>query len=126
MPLLMLLLLGTVAFGVAFNQYLQLTGATSTGTRQLAISRGETTDPCNTAVTAIEAAAPTLSASKFTFAFVLNTTSYSGTSCSGAQTNLLAGQNIEVTVTYPCNVSFFNFRPTSGCTLRSQTQARVQ
>ena len=126
MPILLTVLFGIIVFGIAFNQYLELTGATSSGAEVLSISRGETTDPCNTAVEAVYGAAPNLTQSSMSFSFVLNTTSYSGTSCSGAQSNLVAGQNVAVTVTYPCNVRFMSFNPEPTCRLTSQTQARVQ
>jgi Flp pilus assembly protein TadG len=125
-PFLLTFLFGLIVFGIAFNQYLQLTGATSTATQLLSISRGQTTDPCSTTAQAVYNAAPGLSQGNFTFAFVINTTAYTGTTCSGAQTNLLAGQNVQVTVTYPCNVKFFRFNPAGNCKLTSQMEARVQ
>ena len=39
-PLLMLLALGTVQFGLTLNNYIRLTEAVRTGARQLAVSRG--------------------------------------------------------------------------------------
>ena len=125
-PVLLTLVFGMIVFGIAFNQYLELTGAASSGAQLLSISRGQTTDPCNTAAQAVYTAAPVLSQTNLTFSFVLNTTTYSGTSCAGAQSNLLAGQNAQVTVTYPCNLKFFGLNPAPNCTLTAQPAARVQ
>ena len=45
LPILLLVVTGILTFGLAFNNYLLLTEATSVGARTLAISRGATTDP---------------------------------------------------------------------------------
>ncbi len=50
LPVLLLVLTGILTFGLAFNNYVLLTEATSIGARTLAISRGATTDPCATAL----------------------------------------------------------------------------
>jgi hypothetical protein len=49
LPILLLLTTGIMVFGVAMNNYLQLTNAVSIGARNLAISAGITLDPCATA-----------------------------------------------------------------------------
>jgi Flp pilus assembly protein TadG len=132
MPLLLTLVFGVIVFGIALNNYLVLTNATSISAQLLSISRGQTTDPCNTAVQAFYPAAPNLTQSSLTFSLVLNGSSYSGTSCSssstttGAAGNLVAGQTAQLTVTYPCNLKFFGFKPASGCTLTAQVSEVVQ
>ena len=45
LPVLLLVVTGILTFGLAFNNYILLTEATSVGARTLAISRGGTTDP---------------------------------------------------------------------------------
>lgn len=113
LPMLLLLTTGTLVFGVAMNNYLQLNNAVSVGARTLAINGGMTLDPCATASTAIINAAPTLNASQLTFQFSLNGNAYSGTSCgssslsTGAAANLASGTTGTVTVTYPLNLSVF-------------------
>src|SRR5277367_5208719 len=79
LPVLLLILTGTFAFGIALNNYLMLTNATTLGAQQLAISRGQTLDPCATASAAVIAASPLLKSGSLTFAYVLNGVSYSGT-----------------------------------------------
>jgi len=126
LPILILLVLGIITFGVAINNYLALTDAVNTAARQIAISRSQTTDPCNTAATTIYAAAPNLTQASFTFSFVLNGTAYSGTSCTSGAANLVQGADAKVTATYPCNLTFFGHNYAPGCTLTAQTTELVQ
>jgi Flp pilus assembly protein TadG len=131
-PMLMLIVTAIFAFGIGLNNYLEMTNAVSIAGRQMAISRGQTTDPCAQAVTTIESAAPQLKPASLTFSFVLNGTPYSGTSCSssststGAAGNLVQGASAQVTVTYPCNLAVYgrNYAPT--CSLVAQTTELVQ
>jgi Flp pilus assembly protein TadG len=136
LPILLLTLMGIFTFGIAMNNYNELTESVNNGARLLAISRGLTSDPCATTVAAIYAAAPSLpqldSTGKlqlFTFSFVLNGTSYPNkTSCTAGVANLMQGQGhaAEVTVTYPCNLSVYgtNFAP--NCKLQAQTTELIQ
>jgi Flp pilus assembly protein TadG len=132
LPLLLLVVTGIFAFGVAFNNYLMLTDATSQGARILAFSRGQTLDPCATAVNAVYLGAPLLKQSNLTFAFVLNGVAYSGTTCNsassttGAAANLAQGKSAKVTVTYPCNLAYYLHASPTGCTLLAQTTELVQ
>jgi hypothetical protein len=104
---------GILVFGVAMNNYLQLTNAVSIGARAMSLNGGITLDPCAVAVNAIEAAAPALTPSKMTFSFTLNGNPESGTSCAASSvTNapasyLAAGTQASVTATYPLNLSIF-------------------
>jgi Flp pilus assembly protein TadG len=132
LPVLLLVVTGILTFGLAFNNYLLLTEATSVGARTLAISRGETTDPCATAATAVYAAAPLLVAADLSFTFVLNGTTYTGASCSsgssttGAAGNLKQGAYASVTVTYPCNLAVYGANYAPNCSLQSQISELVQ
>lgn len=132
LPILMLVVTCIYSFGIALNNYTELTNAVGVGARQLAISRQQTLDPCATASAVVEAAAPQLKTASLTFNFTLNGTAYSGTSCSsstnttGAAGNLVQGKPIVVTVTYPCNLGVYgkNFAP--SCTMSAQTTEIVQ
>ncbi|MGD1028398.1 TadE/TadG family type IV pilus assembly protein [Candidatus Binatus soli] len=131
LPLVLLVLVGTVTFGLAFNNYIALTYATTAGAQQLSISRGQTSDPCNTTVTAVEQAAPYLTPSNFTFKVALGsgnpftaTSTYTGTSCTSA--TLVQAQTAQVTVTYPCNLKILVFNPAPSCTLTAQTAVAIQ
>jgi Flp pilus assembly protein TadG len=132
LPVLLLVLTGILTFGLAFNNYLLLTEATSVGARTLAISRGETTDPCATAAAAVYAAAPQLVPANLSFAFVLNGVTYTGASCNsgssttGAAGNLKQGASAKVTVNYPCSLAVFGADYAPNCSLQSQISELVQ
>ena len=132
LPVLLLVLTGLCTFGIAINSYMQLTEATNVGARQLAISRGQTTDPCSTASTAMINAAPLLKASSLTFKWNFNGNAYSGTSCSSASTstgaagNLVEGTTASMTVTYPCSMKVYGATLISTCVLTAQTAELVQ
>jgi Flp pilus assembly protein TadG len=132
LPVLLLVVTGILTFGLAFNSYVILTDATNIGGRALAISRGATTDPCATASSAVIAAAPLLTPANLSFSFVLNGTTYNGTSCSsgstttGAAANLVQGSNAIVTVTYPCSLAVYAASYASNCLLQAQITELVQ
>jgi len=112
-PILLLLTTGIFVFGLAMNNYMQLTNAVSVGARTVAINAGLTTDPCAVASSAIIAAAPGLSSSSLSFSYSFNGTPTSGTSCPSATTttsfagDLTSGSNVTVTATYPLNLSVY-------------------
>lgn len=137
-PLIMMLLLGTVIFGIGLNEDLQLTNATQTAAQQLSVSRGSTypstysvtvsgkttTEPyptvCQTAEQAFVNSAPNLNPANLTFTLLvagqssINTTKGASTfgnlsSSSGCPDALTANQNLTLTVTYPFRASFLNF-----------------
>jgi Flp pilus assembly protein TadG len=110
-PILLLLTTGIFVFGLAMNNYMQLTNAVSTGARTVAINAGITTDPCATAATAIETAAPGLSASGLTFSISFIGTSATvnatGATCTADAASLTSGSTVTVTATYPLNLSVY-------------------
>ena len=132
LPVLLLLVTGILVFGVAFSNYIMLNEATAIGARQLAISRGQTLDPCKTVVNAVYAAAPLLVSANLTVTITLNGQSYagmttcSGTSTSGAPANMILGTNAVVKVTYPCSLSLFGDLISSGFLLTAQTTEQMQ
>lgn len=132
LPLLFLVVTGICSFGIAFNNYLLLTEATNVGARLLAVSRGQTTDPCAVTASAISTAAPLLKSSSLAYMFVLNGTSYTGSTCSspnttsGAAANLVQGATVKVTVTYPCTLRVYTGPVISSCVLTAQTAEMVQ
>ena len=132
LPPLLVVVTGIWVFGFAMNNYLILTNATTVAARQVSISRGQTLDPCATAVTALTSAAPTLTSSKLTYSYVFNTTAYSGTSCSstsystGAPSNLVQGQPAQIVVTYPCSMLIYGKNLVPTCNLQAQLTELVQ
>jgi Flp pilus assembly protein TadG len=131
LPVVLLVITGIATFGVAMNNYLIMTQATSVGARQVAVSRLQTTDPCQVISSAVIAAAPTLNSAKLGFSYQLNSVPYTGTSCSssstssGAAGNLVQGKPAQVTVTYPCSLVAYKYN-FGACTLTAQTTEVVQ
>jgi Flp pilus assembly protein TadG len=132
LPLLLLVVTGIMAFGVTLNHYIELTDGVSIAGRQVAIHRGNTTDPCADAVAAVTKAAPNLTPAQLSYTLVLNGNSYSGTSCSsestttGAAGDLVQGADATLTVTYPCSLGVFGWAAPRSCTLASQVTELVQ
>jgi Flp pilus assembly protein TadG len=123
-PVLLTILLGIFQFGTAMNNYLVLTNAAAKGALTIALGRGTAT-PYTTTISAIDAAAPNLTAANITTTVTIN-----GTACStdsGCTTALVAGVSAVVRTTYPCNLTVMgiNYAP-SGCTLSAQTAQMVQ
>jgi Flp pilus assembly protein TadG len=125
MPILLLTMTGMLSFGFALHNYLVLTNGVTTGAQLLAISRGQTTDPCATATAAVKSAALGLTAANLSFTFVINGTTYTTTSCTAAAANMVQGAPVAVAATYPCTLAVvgMNF---SACTLQMQTVELIQ
>jgi hypothetical protein len=131
----MIFVLGMTSFGIIFNQYLQLTEAVNVGGEQLALARGNDSDPCATVATAVQQVAGYLKTSNMTFTFTLNGTQYSFTkggtpTCTGGATVLTsagAGAPVILQVSYSCSgitaftfgIVKFNPLPSSSCNLVS-------
>jgi Flp pilus assembly protein TadG len=124
-PLLMLAVTGQVAFGLAFHYYMVLTNAVNVGAQLLAISRGQTSDPCSTASTAVQNAAFDLTSSSLSFTFIIDGTTYTGTTCTAGTASMVQGASAEVSVTYPCTLTIYSMSIPS-CTLRAQTTELIQ
>ena len=132
LPLLLLVVMAVLAFGLAYSNYIALTEATGVGARQLAISRGTTLDPCATVATAISGAAPLLKATSLNYTIVLNGTGYSANSCpsssttSGPAGKLQQGSTATVTASYPCQLTVMGMNLAPGCNLTAQTSEAIQ
>ena len=140
LPCLMIVLLGIVMFGIAYNNYLVLTNATNQGAQAFAMGSGIVADPCLTTGTAIAGAATNLNPSNLLVTIVINPppgstvsgfpetlqsdTSASSLTCSG--TTIPATYEAQVKATYPCNLELFGFNPAPNCTLTAQTTEAVQ
>ena len=126
LPVLLAVLTGSLSLGFALNNDLQLTYATEAAAQVLSISRGQTTDPCNTTSQAVYSAAPYLTQSNISFTIVMDGHSFTTPSCSGGQQYLVQFQSAQVTATYPCNLQIFGFNPAPSCTLKAQTTVLIQ
>jgi Flp pilus assembly protein TadG len=138
-PLLILLLLGIIKFGIVFNNYLTLTNATNIATQQLSVSRGQTgaQDPCKTVYQTVFQAAPFLTQANLKFTITITpligsvatlATAQASPSCSttAAQQTIAAQSTATVAVTYPCNLTVFGINFAPGCTLTAQTAEAIQ
>lgn len=133
LPVVMLLITGMITFGLMLNNYLVLSHATDVGARNLALSRGATTNPCSDAVTAIQNAAPNLASSSLNYTFNIGSGSFSGSStgfsgttsasCSQAGvSDMVAGDNATVTVTYPFQLLVYGWKATTVNIAASTTE----
>ena len=113
LPLLMLVLLAILQFGVLFRDYLAVTDAVRAGARKGAVSRSVTTPggPKKACEDAVKKAATDLN--------VADNLIVSCTSTSGP------GDDVTVLATYPFDISLFGYVAKSG-RFSSQTVERVE
>ena len=131
-PVLLVILTGILSFGLAFNNYIILTNAVGSGGRALALARGNTTDPCATAATAVNQSAVLLTTANISYSWNFNGTAYTGSSCSssstttGAAGNLVQGQTAQIIATYPCSLAVFRLNLAPSCKLSATVTELVQ
>ena len=109
LPILIILVLGIIQFGVAFKNQLALTDAVRVGARQAAVSR-EAPDPVAAAETSVRNAAQDLKQSDLN---VSVTSSW------------VQGEDVTVSAAYPYDISIFGVVVKSG-SLTSETTERVE
>jgi len=122
LPVLLLLLLGIIKGGIAFNNWITLTEAVRIGGRTLAISRlvgNQTPNACDLATTALKSAATNLNQTNIT----VPTPTFSGNSTC---TSLNVGDSGTMTATYPCDLAIFGVNFAPGCTLSAQITERIE
>jgi Flp pilus assembly protein TadG len=126
-PLLFVMLFGIIQFGLALNNYVELTDAVRNGGRNFAISRAAaSTSPYTTTSAAISGAAANLTAANIHLTITVD-----GTACttdSGCQTalNAAAGKTAVVTATYPCNLTVMGINLAPSCTLSATTSDLIE
>ena len=132
LPVLLLLVIGMMRFGMAYNNQIILTDAARAGARQLSISRSVGADICNTAGVKVRNAALTLVSGSLTMTMRVNGTDYTAAAgslpaCNSAGSSMTLGADVTMTVSYPCNLSVLGitFGPNT-CTVGSSTTARVE
>jgi Flp pilus assembly protein TadG len=119
-PLLLTMITGIFAIGIAFNNQLTLTQAVGSGAQRLQVIRTSTSDPCADTFAAITAAAPNLTSSKISMTVTINGgTPLTENSCTSSTSALISAQGFPVTVaaTYPCNLQISGVKLASGCQL---------
>jgi Flp pilus assembly protein TadG len=110
LPLMLVVITGTFAFGLALANDVSLTQATGLGAQYLQTIRSTATDPCANTLSAIESAAPNLKSSDITISVSINGgTAYSGPSCTGALSSFQSSQGDPITIstTYPCSLLIY-------------------
>ena len=130
LPILLMIVTGIMSFGVALNNYIMLTNAVEVGGRQLAIIRGNTTDPCHDVANTIAAASPMLKTANLQFTFIFTDSggahTYSnlayptGTTCTSGVPQLAESKPMQVLVTYPCSLIIYGKNLVPSCTLTAQ------
>jgi Flp pilus assembly protein TadG len=111
LPILVVLMLGIVQFGVAFNNYVTLTDAVRAGARKAAVSRNAS-DPAGTCRAAVLAAGVNLDSAELG----------SELSCDSSWT---PGSDVTVRATYPYSIKILNWSVYSG-RLNSTMKERVE
>ncbi len=124
LPVLILITLGVMEFGLVFSKHIVLTDATGAGLRQLTVERGFST-PYTDSVNQVRATALTLTTANLAIVLSVNGAACASdaacvTALAGAQ-----GQPAQVTVTYPCNLQLTPLLP-NPCPLTSTITGRVQ
>jgi Flp pilus assembly protein TadG len=130
-PILVLLLMGTVEFGLVLANYVQVTNAAGVGAMTFSISRSDST-PVTDTTAAIKVAAPSLTPANLTITFSVNgTTCTTDSGCNTALTNAApSGGTLtpaSVTVAYPCGAMLTGYSFWSAtCQLSSTMTEGVQ
>jgi len=125
LPVLSLLLFGIIQLGVTLNNYILVANAAAAGERALSTNRGTPT-PYTATKTAIDDALPAAMVTKMAFTTTVNTTAC--TTDAGCETLYPSSAGVDpstVTVTYPCNLTFWTIK-FSGCTITSASTEIIQ
>ena len=123
-PIILILLTGICAFGVAFNNQLTLNRAVGAGSQYLQLIRTTTTDPCADTFKAVTNAAPNLTPGSITLTFTVpGQPAYSSNSCPQLTSYLAQGQMISVLANYPCSLLYYGSKASSSCKLSAQVTA---
>jgi Flp pilus assembly protein TadG len=109
LPILLLLILGILQFGVVFNNYITLTDAVRAGARQAAVGRS-VADPVGAAVSRVRASAVGLDQAQL------------GVTVTSVWTQ---GADVTVTATYPYSISLLGMIVQTG-SLTSRSTERVE
>ena len=130
-PLMLTILTGTASFSLAFYNLQQMATATESAVQAVAATQGSIGDPCNLAMTTVQAALPSLNSSRLSYTLTVTAsdgtvTSYpSGSnggstaySCTPAgnggtkSTEEAAGTPVVLTISYQYGwLPIMNFRP---------------
>jgi Flp pilus assembly protein TadG len=139
LPIFLLIVTGTLIFGIFTMQMMGLTEGVSNAGRVLSVSAGQTLDPCALAAASVQSASSGLRNSSISTSITLTpqggtATTYSAATCastdttSGAAGNLKSGGIVTISATYTgCSLKYFgtNLTPT-GCSMTKAVTEAVQ
>jgi hypothetical protein len=129
LPVLLLVLLAIVKFGIMYNNYIALTDSVRSGARDLALGRGSS-DPCGAAITETIQSAGNLNLTAAQVTPVLVLPDQCGpTGSSGYIPNssvLIQPDKATVTATYPCDLSFLGYNFYPGCTMTASASEAIE
>jgi Flp pilus assembly protein TadG len=133
LPILMLVILGIIKFGILYNNWLQLTDGVRSGARQYAVERGQSA-PCTDSAQAIVNAAGALSTDNLTGSVVEGATTWSfkvsgGVPAQNGSTGcptLTSGDAATVSASYPCDLNVFGIDFYPSCKLTATATERVE
>jgi Flp pilus assembly protein TadG len=117
LPILLLLVMGIIQFGVLFNNYVTLTDGVRAGARQAAVSRG-LPDPVAAATSRVKTSAAGLDETKLD----ITVTPYDPADGSA---NWVQGGDVTVEAKYPFKIKLFGVVVMDG-KLKSKTTERVE
>ncbi len=117
LPLLLVLVMGIIQFGIVFNNYITLTDAVRVGSRQAAVSRTHP-DPESVVVDRVQRSAHSLKVADLD----ISVTPYDP--ATGSET-WVQGGDVTVEATYPFAVNLLGFVVFNGH-LKSKTTERVE
>lgn len=117
LPILLLLIMGIIQFGIVFSHYVTLTDAVRAGARQAAVSR-TLSDPVAATETRVKQSAAGLKESSL----VITVTPYDPTDGTATWAQ---GGDVTVKATYPYSLSLFGVVVKTG-RLKSETTERVE
>jgi Flp pilus assembly protein TadG len=124
-PVLIGLLTGIFSFGLAMMNYQALVNGTATAAQYISMARGVTSDPCADTWNTMVGAAQTLKTGTGQLSMSLKFGSSSphalgvGTHCASATSEMVQGQTVTVTASYPCGIQVYGITVASSCNLTS-------
>jgi Flp pilus assembly protein TadG len=117
LPVLLLVLVAILKFGLTFENYLTLTDAVRAGSRQLAVGRGSA-NACTSATNLVQSSASGLNTANLT----VTTSLTSPDTC----TSLTEGNAATVSATYPCDLTVLGINFFPSCKLTASATERVE
>lgn len=132
LPVLLIVLLAILKFGLLFENYLTLTDAVRSGARTVSIGRG-TANACTPANTQLEKSAGSLKIASLTIN-PQNGGTPGGAATAGSATftapdlctALTSGNAVTMTASYPCNLSIMGINFAPSCNLSVSATERIE